>query len=159
MKKHIPGFAGSYMVPAAIPGVRESRNIHGRYQLTDEDVLEGHKFEDAIGQVCFPVDIHAPDSSQAIFYQIGGDGSFDIPFRSMLPNELDNMVVAGRCVSATHVAHGATRNMAPCLVMGEAAGTAAAMASASGIGVADIDIKKLQKQLLAQHVFLGDSYQ
>jgi hypothetical protein len=77
----------------------------------------------------------------------------------MLPNELDNMVVAGRCVSATHVAHGATRNMAPCLVMGEAAGTAAAMASASGIGAADIDVKKLQKQLLAQNVFLGDSYQ
>lgn len=158
MKEHIPGFSQGYMVPAAIPGVRESRNINGRYQLTDEDVLEGHKFDDTIGQVCFPVDIHAPDSSQAIFHQIGGDGSFDIPYRSMLPNELDNMVVAGRCVSATHVAHGATRNMAPCLVMGEAAGTAAAMASSQGINVADIDIKKLQQQLLKQNVFLGDHY-
>jgi hypothetical protein len=158
MKKHVPGFAGSYMVPAAIPGVRESRNIHGRYQLTDEDVLEGLKFEDTIGMVCFPVDIHAPDSSQAIFHQIGGDGSFDIPYRIMLPKELDNMVVAGRCVSATHVAHGATRNMAPCLVMGEAAGTAAAMASLANQNVADLDVKKLQKQLVKQGVFLGDSY-
>ena len=76
-------------------------------------------------------------------------------------SDLDELGAGAHLVDgrATHVAHGATRNMAPCLVMGEAAGTAAAMASASGIGVADIDIKKLQKQLLAQNVFLGDSYQ
>ena len=159
MKKHIPGFENGYMVPAAIPGVRESRNINGRYQLTDSDVLDGVKFEDTVGQVCFPVDIHAPDSSQAIFHQIGGDGSFDIPYRCMLPNEIDNMIVAGRCVSATHVAHGATRNMAPCLVMGEAAGTAAALSSLDNGYVGNIEINRLQKQLLKQKVFLGDSFQ
>ena len=158
MKKHIPGFENGYMVPAAIPGVRESRNINGRYQLTDSDVLDGLKFDDTIGQVCFPVDIHAPDSSQAIFHQIGGDGTFDIPYRAMLPNELDNLIVAGRCVSATHVAHGATRNMAPCLVMGEAAGTAAALSSLDGAQAANIDVAILQKQLLKQKVFLGDGH-
>lgn len=68
------------------------------------------------------------------------------------------MVVAGRCVSATHVAHGATRNMAPCLVMGEAAGTAAAMASLANQNVADLDVKKLQAQLVKQGVYLGDKY-
>jgi hypothetical protein len=158
LKKNVPGFENSYYVPAAIPGVRESRNIHGRYELTDADVLEGRKFDDTIGQVCFPVDIHAPESSQAIFHQIGGDGTFDIPFRSMLPLNLNNLVVAGRCVSATHVAHGATRNMAPCLVMGEAAGIAAAMASKARTKVADLDVKALQSQLLENNVYLGEAF-
>lgn len=156
--RHVPGFENGYMVPAAIPGVRESRNIRGRYEIQDIDVLEGRKFADSIGQVSFPVDIHAPDSSQAVFVQIGGDGAFDIPFRAMLPAELDNLMVAGRCVSATHVAHGATRNMAPCLVMGEAAGTAAAMASAGGTTAAALDVGDLQARLLANGVFLGDAF-
>ncbi|RAI44207.1 FAD-dependent oxidoreductase [Rhodoplanes roseus] len=158
LRQHVPGFENGYMVPAAIPGVRESRNIRGRYEIQDADVLEGRKFDDTIGQVSFPVDIHAPDSSQAIFVQIGGDGAFDIPFRSMLPAELDNLVVAGRCVSATHVAHGATRNMAPCLVMGEAAGTAAAMASGGGTTVAGLAVADLQARLLENGVFLGDAF-
>src|SRR5690606_8296509 len=157
LKENVPGFEDSYCVPAAFPGVRESRNIQGRYQLTDEDVLEGRKFDDTIGQVCFPVDIHAPESSQAIFHQIGGDGASDIPYRCMLPAELDNLIVAGRCVSATHVAHGATRNMAPCLVMGESAGIAAAMSSASKQDAAALDIKQLQAQLLEKGVYLGEA--
>jgi len=158
LKRHVPGFERSYCVPAAIPGVRESRNIDGRYQLSDEDVLEGRKFDDTIGQVCFPVDIHAPESSQAIFHQIGGDGAFDIPYRTMLPADLDNLMVAGRCVSATHVAHGATRNMAPCLVMGEAAGVAAALATQSGTLVGRLDVPDLQAELLKKRVFLGDAF-
>ncbi|MEI2415401.1 FAD-dependent oxidoreductase [Orrella sp. JC864] len=158
LKRHVPGFEHSYCIPAAIPGVRESRNINGRYQLSDEDVLEGRKFEDTIGQVCFPVDIHAPESSQAIFHQIGGDGAFDIPYRTMLPADYDNLVVAGRCVSATHVAHGATRNMAPCLVMGEAAGTAAAMASAAGGQAGTLAVQALQDELLKNRVYLGEAF-
>ena len=158
LKRHVPGFENSYCVPAAFPGVRESRNIQGRYQLTDDDVLEGRKFDDTIGQVCFPVDIHAPESSQAIFHQIGGDGAFDIPYRCMLPAEFDNLIVAGRCVSATHVAHGATRNMAPCLVMGEAAGIAAAMSSAAKQDAADLDVKGLQARLLENRVYLGEAH-
>lgn len=158
LKEHVPGFENSYCVPAAIPGVRESRNIQGRYQITDEDVLEGRKFPDTIGQVCFPIDIHAPESSQAIFHQIGGDGTFDIPYRSMLPAELDNLVVAGRCVSATHQAHGATRNMAPCLVMGEAAGVAAAMSTAQKLDAGDLDVSSLQAKLLENGVYLGEAH-
>jgi hypothetical protein len=159
LRDHVPGFENGYLVPAAIPGVRETRNIRGRYEIQDEDVLEGRKFDDTVGQVCFPVDIHAPDSSQAIFVQIGGDGAFDIPFRAMLPQDIDNVVVAGRCVSATHVAHGATRNMAPCLVMGEAAGVAAAMASSRNTALPNLDIRDLQKKLLDNGVFLGDTFE
>jgi len=158
LKRNVPGFENGYYVPAAIPGVRESRNIRGRYEITDDDVLEGRKFPDTVGQVCFPVDIHAPDSSQAIFHQIGGDGAFDIPLRAMLPEGLDNLIVGGRCVSATHVAHGATRNMAACLVMGEAAGVAAALSSKQNGLVGKLDAGALQRELLANNVFLGDAF-
>lgn len=158
LKKHVPGFAGGYYVPAAVPGVRETRNIEGRYMITDDDVLEGRKFDDTVGQICFPVDIHAPDSGQAIFHQIGDDGAFDIPYRSMLPKELDNLVVAGRCISATHYAHGATRNMAPCLVMGEAAGVASALAVEHGTAPGLLETSMLQRELLARGAFLGDRY-
>ena len=159
LRQHVPGFENGYLVPAALPGVRESRNIRGRYEIQDDDVLEGRKFDDTIGQICFPVDIHAPDSSQAIFVQIGGDGTFDIPYRAMLPLDLDNVIVAGRCVSATHVAHGATRNMAPCLVMGEAAGVAAAMSSTRNTTLPDLDIRDLQNRLRENGVFLGDAFE
>ncbi|PIW28481.1 MAG: hypothetical protein COW30_07390, partial [Rhodospirillales bacterium CG15_BIG_FIL_POST_REV_8_21_14_020_66_15] len=125
MKRHVPGFANATYVPAAIVGVRESRNIQGLYEISDDDVKSGRKFDDTIGQICFPVDIHAPESGQATFDPIGDDGTFDIPYRAMVPKGLANLLVAGRCISASHYAHGATRNMAPCLVDGEAAGTAA----------------------------------
>lgn len=158
LKKHVPGFAGGYYVPAAVPGVRETRNIVGRYMITDEDVRTGRKFDDTVGQICFPVDIHSPDSGQAIFDPIGDDGAFDIPYRAMLPQEIDNVVVAGRCVSATHYAHGATRNMAPCLVMGEAAGVAGALAVAHATDAALLEPSMLQRKLLAGGVFLGDRH-
>ncbi len=158
LRAHVPGFENGYLVPAAIPGVRETRNIHGRYEIQDDDVIEGRKFDDSIGQVCFPIDIHAPESSQAVFIQIGGDGAFDIPYRAMLPVDLDNLVVAGRCVSATHIAHGATRNMAPCLVMGEAAGTAAAISAKRNTSPANLDVRDLQRRLVENGAFLGDSF-
>jgi hypothetical protein len=158
LKKNVPGFENSYFSPSIFPGVRETRNIHGLYEITDQDCLNGQKFDDTVGQICFPVDIHDPDTGQAHFYQIGGDGAMDIPFRAMLPIGLSNTVVAGRCVSATHYAHGATRNMAPCLVMGQAAGTAAAMAAASNVALPALDVRKLQARLLADGVFLGDRY-
>ncbi len=158
LKKNVPGFAGGYYVPAALVGVRETRNIDGLYEITGEDALTGRKFDDTIGQICFPIDIHTPEDSQAIFEPIGGDGAFDIPYRALLPNGVDNLIVAGRCISATHHAHGATRNMAPCLVDGEAAGVAAAMAANQRIALPRLDVAALQCELLKRGVFLGDRF-
>ncbi len=158
LQEHVPGFQGSYFAPSIFPGVRETRNIEGLYEITDEDCIEGRKFDDTIGQICFPVDIHDPDTGQAKFYQIGDDGAFDIPFRAMLPKGVDNIVVAGRCVSATHYAHGATRNMAPCLVMGEAAGEAAAMAVKQHVAFPELNVRALQERLRSNGVFLGDKF-
>ena len=155
--KHVPGFERGYFAPQVVAGVRESRNILGRYEITKEDVLEGRKFDDTVGQVCFPVDIHHPDTGQAYFVDVGGDGAFDVPYRSLLPQEIDNLIVAGRCLSATHFAHGATRNMAPCIVTGQAAGTAAALAARGNAPVAHLDVADLQKQLVADNAFLGET--
>jgi FAD dependent oxidoreductase len=155
LKENVPGFQNAYFVPSSFAGVRETRRIEGLYEITDEDVIDGRKFNDTVGQICFPVDIHDPDTGQARFYQIGDDGAFDIPYRSMIPKNLENIIVAGRCISATSFAHGATRNMAPCLVMGESAGTAASLASKQDVAFTELDITKLQDILESNKVFLG----
>ena len=156
LKEHVPGFQDAYFVPAIFPGVRETRHIEGLYEISDGDVDSGRKVEDTIGQVCFPVDIHDPDTGQATFHQIGGDGAFDIPYRSLVPKGLENVLVAGRCISVNSYAHGATRNMAPCLVMGESAGVATAMAAREGVSMPELDIDRLQDVLEERGVFLGD---
>jgi hypothetical protein len=157
LKENVPGFQNAYFVPSAFPGVRETRRIEGLYEINDEDCKTGRKFDDTIGQICFPVDIHDPDTGQAHFYEIGDDGAFDIPFRSMVPKGLDNIIVAGRCISTTSFALGATRNMAPCLVMGQSAGVAAALAAHNNQLITELDIQKVKDKLEEQGVFLGDS--
>lgn len=156
LKEYVPGFQNAYFVPAIFPGVRETRHIEGLYEISDDDVNNGRKFEDTIGEVCFPVDIHDPETGQATFHQIGGDGAFDIPYRALVPKGVENVLVAGRCISVSSYAHGATRNMAPCLVMGEAAGVAAAMAAEQGVGMPELNVRRMQDALEEQGVFLGD---
>lgn len=156
LKEDVPGFERSHAVPAAFVGVRETRNINGLYEISDDDVRQGRKFEDTIGQCCFPADVHDPDTGEATHFPIGGDGAFDIPYRALVPRDLDNVLVAGRCVSATPFAHGATRNMVPCLVMGEAAGAAAALASAESVGTSEVDVGTLQDRLVGCGVDLGE---
>lgn len=155
LKANVPGFEGAYYVPAVFAGVRETRNVVGLYEMTREDIEVGRNFDDGIGQACFPVDIHDPDTGQASFVQIGGDGTYDIPLRALIPAGLNNVLVAGRCISADHVAHGATRNMAPCLTMGEAAGVAAAMAAERGVSIPRLDVPKLRAELARRGVRIG----
>ncbi len=155
LKEFVPGFEQGYYMPALFAGVRETRRIVGQYEIQDADVSEGRKFPDTIGQVCFPVDIHDPDTGQASFYPIGDDGAFDVPYRSLLPKGLSNLIIAGRCISATTFAHGATRNMAPCMVTGQAAGTAAAMSAKENSNVTELPVVTLQNALRKAGVYLG----
>jgi hypothetical protein len=157
LKEHVPGFKNGYYVPAAFAGVRDTRNIRGIYEISDEDVKLGQKFEDTLGQACFPADIHDPDTGQASFYPIGGDGAFDIPFRALIPKGFSNLLVAGRCISATSFAHAAIRNMAPCMVVGEAAGIAAALAAKEKIDMPCLPIDHLQTKLRENGVYLGEA--
>jgi hypothetical protein len=156
LKQHIPGFEEASFIPNAFVGVRETRNIKGEYELNEEDIRAGRKFEDTVGQACFPVDIHHPDGKSQEHIDIGGDGAYDLPFRSLIPKGFKNLLAAGRCLSATPYAHGATRNMAPCMTTGEAAGVAAALAAKGGSYFPDLPVLEVQSKLRDAGVYLGD---
>ena len=137
--------------------MRETRNIKGLYELNEEDIRVGRKFSDSVGQACFPVDIHHPDGKSQEHIDIGGDGAYDLPYRSLVPVGFANLLAAGRCMSVSEYAHGGTRNMAPCMTTGEAAGVAAAISAATNIACPEISISGLQSRLREAGVFLGET--
>ena len=128
-------------------GVRESRKLKGVYILKREDVQNLVDFEDSIAIGNYGIDIHNPSGTGTTQFHMKGDDYYQIPYRSLLPKEYDNMLVAGRCLSATHEAHSAVRVMPICACMGEAAGLALAIAKQSGANAHTVDIKKLQQKL------------
>ncbi|MDX3904274.1 MAG: FAD-dependent oxidoreductase [Pigmentiphaga sp.] len=132
MQESVPGFEGSaFSGMAPRIGVRETRRLHGDATLLREDVLRARKRDDGIGKGSHHVDIHQDGTGQ-IRIPVDDGGSYDIPWGCLLPAGLDNVALAGRCVSADRAAHGSVRVMGPCMAMGEAAGTAAAMLVARG---------------------------
>ena len=152
LREKIPGFEDCYvMYESPVPGTRESRSIVGEYTLDDEDVFQGRSFDDSIA-------VGGPrGSSTHSITGIWGDGMtstlegpFGLPYRMIVPKELDNLLTSGRCVSATFSAFGAIRDQANCMSLGEAAGTAAALASKKGIKPRDLDVKEIQEALSAQ---------
>ncbi len=118
-------------LPATI-GVRETRRITGEYVISEEDVREGRKQPDGICDVRFGVDIHEPEQSKQTCWKHPG---FDIPFRSLVPLKVENLLTAGRCISGCFAAHAAYRVTGDCLAMGEAAGRAAATAVKENVTV------------------------
>ncbi len=127
MRRRVPGFANAaYSGVAGRIGVRETRRIEGRDLLTGEDVLSARKREDGIGKGSHHVDIHQSGTGQ-VRIPVRGGGSYDIPWGCLLPKDLANVAAAGRVFSADREAHGSARVMGPCLAMGHAIGTAAAM--------------------------------
>jgi hypothetical protein len=135
-------------------GVRESRRIKGEYVLTADDVLEGRNFDDSIARCGYPYDMHDPDGSGTKFKHIKNKGSYGIPYRILVPQGIDNLLVAGRCVSVTHEALASIRVMGPCMAMGQAAGTAVGICLKEGEPLRQVDIKQLRKQLQSDGVLL-----
>ena len=129
--KTLPPFARAFVSHvAAQVGVRESRRVVGRYQLTREDVLSGRRFEDAAARGGWPIELWH-DGHLGASYEYPEDGqTYDIPLRSLWARDLDNLFVAGRCMSATHEALGSARVIGTCLATGEAVGRAAARMAA-----------------------------
>lgn len=115
-------------------GVREGRRIHGRYTLTQDDLVNGKRHEDAVCRVTFPVDIHSTDPGKDKGYGNGGVKAkpYDIPARALIAADVDNLFLAGRCISGDFVAHASYRVVGNALVMGEAVGVMAALASKTG---------------------------
>jgi hypothetical protein len=149
-----PGFEQAYLaMTASYTGVRETRRLIGEYVLTGNDVVAGRKFDDAIACCAAPIEDH--HSGKDVHWRyVEGDGYYQIPYRSLLPREIDNLLVAGRCLSATHEAQASARNSAQCMAMGEAAGVSAAIALSQSIQPRDVDLRQLRDELLEEGVIL-----
>jgi hypothetical protein len=146
-KDYVPGFGNAELVNFGTQiGIRESRRIFGDYRLTGEDVLSGRSFEDAIAKGAWPIEEHHPEYD--IRWEHLSDGvAYDIPYRSLLPQGVEGLLVAGRCLSADHDAHASARVMAQCMGMGQAAGVAAALASDKNLVPREVSMGELQNCL------------
>ena len=147
LNRYVPGFEKARVIGNPFSGVRESRRIIGEYILTEEDVLSGRKFDDSIGKCAYPIDLHDPRGKGVDFTQISGGGYYDIPYRCLVPRGVDRLLVAGRCLSSTHLALGSVRCITSCFATGEAAGTAAALSIKDRISVREIRPSALQERL------------
>jgi hypothetical protein len=151
LTSEVPGFERAYLQQCAAQiGVRESRRIRGHYVLTAEDVLGARKFHDAIARSNYPIDIHSPTGAGTDIRSVPAGDYYEIPYRCLLPQGMDNLLVAGRSVSATHEAQASLRIMPTCFAMGEAAGLAAAMAVQRGISPAEVPAEELRQALREQ---------
>jgi glycine/D-amino acid oxidase-like deaminating enzyme len=157
LRDRVPGFEASVIVGTSPSiGVRESRRVIGDYQLTRSDVLEARRFDDEIALCGAPIEDHGPGGDTDWQYVAGGGNGavYGIPYRTLLPRGLDALLVAGRCFSSTHDAHASARSMATCMAMGQAAGTAAAMAVTGNSRPRAIDVALLRERLKADGALL-----
>jgi hypothetical protein len=160
-KKHVPGFEKSYYISSGpFIGIRESRRIAGKYVLTEHDIKETRQFPDAIATGCWYLDLHpsyaTTGSANVAPGAMGGlDGyqpsHYDIPYGALLPRKIENLLVAGRCHSASRMAASSTRVTATAMAMGEAAGTAAALATSMHKSVQELDGRKVRDVLDSRH--------
>ena len=130
LKAAVPGCGqGELCAFGTQVGVRETRRIEGDHVLTAEDLLQPVQFDDAIAAGAYPIDIHPSAGAGLDYRKLGDDHAYQIPYRSLIPTAFDNALAVGRGVSATHTALAAIRVMTISMAVGQAAGTAAAMAS------------------------------
>jgi hypothetical protein len=149
-RKYLPGMEHAWLShTAALIGTRESRRIAGKYYITAEDLIAEKEFGDSIGYGSFYIDVHSCTKA-------GMDGEtyyprkgfkYQIPFRALVPRGIDNLLVAGRCVSCDHLALGSLRVMPQCFLEGDAAGVAAALAIENHSAPGEISIPDLQAKL------------
>lgn len=152
----VPGCAGGRLVAiAAQLGIRESRRVRGHYVLTADDIRAGTFFADGIAVGAYPLDIHPAKGGDLHFTTLGADHSYGIPLRCLVPDALDNALVAGRGVSATHEAHASVRVMPIGMAIGQAAGTAAAMMADGNTPSGEVDVSRLRGRLREAGAYLG----
>ena len=151
-----PGFDQAYIVEIAPQiGIRETRRVRGEYLLTEDDILDCADFADAVGVNGWPVEAHVAGNVDFRF-QRGARGYNQLPYRMLLPQGVDNLLVAGRCASMTHDAQSAARVSGPCFAMGQAAGLAAHLALRAGTAPHRIAVSSLQEALRREGAWLGE---
>jgi hypothetical protein len=154
-RERVPGFRHARIAATATQiGVRESRRIVGEYTLTRDDILERRTFGDAIARSSYPIDIHNPSGSGTTTHRLPPGTSYEIPYRALVPRSVDDLLVAGRCISTTHEALASTRLTPTVMTLGQAAGTAAALSVAFGVKPRALDTHALREKLVADGVDL-----
>jgi FAD dependent oxidoreductase len=161
LRKYVPGFEDCYVVSNPFQvGIRETRHIRGAYVLTKEDVVTGRDFDDQVARGAYPLDIHdVNERAQKRGGKVDGGGtdlskidrSYGIPARCLVPTGVDNLLVAGRAISATHAAAASARGQPVCMATGHAAGTIAALAAKRDCAPAALDIREIQSVLATQN--------
>lgn len=158
LRDSLPGFEHAYLLDIAPQvGIRETRRISGRYQLSVDDVLGCARFDDAIGVNGWPMEQHVAGDVVWTWPPIPQSRGFNqLPWRMLLPQGVHNLLVAGRCASMSSGAQSAARVSGGCFVMGEAAGAGAALALSAGIAPGELPAATLQAALRVQGAWLGD---
>lgn len=147
LRDKVPGYEKARLSTFGFQiGVRETRRVYGEYRLTKEDVLEAKQFDDQISLCGAPIEDHHGGKDTKWSYLPEGQ-CVGVPYRSLIPRDGHNLLVAGRCFSATHDAHASVRSMAQTMAMGQAAGTAAALCAKTKQSPREIDPTQLRDQL------------
>jgi hypothetical protein len=150
LRAQVPGYENSWLMTGPLGlGVRESRRIVGGHTLTAVDMAEGRRFDDAIAQSAMTLDAHKQKSE---WMGTLPRHTYDLPYRMLVPQGVEGLLVAGRCSSMDHDAEAGLRKIPVCMALGQAAGTAAALAAQAGVAPRALDIAALQRTLLAQDV-------
>lgn len=151
LKNNIEGFENAKIISTALQiGIRESRKIVGEYTLNVDDLKSLARFPDAIAVANYDIDIHSPDGAGTSHYYFGNGEWYEIPYRCLVPKGMDNLLVAGRCISSTHEAQASYRIMPYCAELGQAAGAAISVALKNGSTLPQVDIKELQEVLRSE---------
>ncbi|MGF1670067.1 MAG: FAD-dependent oxidoreductase, partial [Balneolaceae bacterium] len=149
LKRYCPGFENAIRMDASSQiGVRESRHVKGLYTLIADDLAASRKFSDPVALGGYPVDIHSPDKAQTDSVHFGKGATYQIPMRSLLVNNPRNLVIAGRCISATHEAMAAFRVTPIAMAIGQAAGTIAALSVNNNVAASQVEYREIREQLL-----------
>lgn len=157
-RKYVPGFEQAYVAQSGVNiGVRETRRITGEYQLTAEDLLGARTFDDVIAHGAYPLDIHNPEGEGTTLKRLPPGEAYDIPLRCLLPQSVDHLLVAGRCISGTHEAHSSYRVMPISMATGQAAGVCAALAARRDEAPRDVPSAQVQGVLHGQGANLRDA--
>ena len=151
LRAEIDGFENARLLSTALHiGIRESRRVMGEYVLCEDDLVSLSRFDDAIAVSNYAIDIHNPNGTGTVFREFKDGEWYEIPYRCLVPKEMNNLLVAGRCISSTHEAQASYRIMPFCAEIGQASGCAAAVAKNSGKSVREVNVGEVRKILRAE---------
>jgi hypothetical protein len=151
LRATVPGFENAFVVAQSHLGVRETRRIVADYVITINDLKEQRRFKDVVALNCRGLDYHLKGT---VFKWSPLKGHHDVPLRSLIPRDVANLVVAGRCIGCDHLSQASLRGAATCMATGHAAGTVAALSAIKVLDIRDLDVGEVQARLIEQDAIL-----